>query len=257
MGVLYFLIALLATTLGAISGFGGGIMIKPVLDAVGHYNSFVIGVLSAFTVLCMAIISTIRNKRRGFNIDKNIIFITIGAFLGGVAGKELFGVLFESIASDQITLVQASILIVLLVFVMFKKRMPQYNISDPKMIIFTGILLGAISSFLGIGGGPFNIIVICMLFGVDIKRGMIVSIFIILFSQIANMVSTALFTGFGGYDYRMLYFMIPGGIIGGFIGTEIGGRLSNKVSEKIYFIIVIGLLTLNAYNVVSAVTKNY
>lgn len=253
MGVLYFLIALLATTLGAISGFGGGVMIKPVLDAVGHYNSFVIGVLSAFTVLCMAIVSTVRNKRRGFNIDKNIIFTAIGAFLGGVAGKELFGMLFISISSNLVTLVQAGILIVLLVLVLFKNKMPQYHITDPKVIIFTGFLLGTLSSFLGIGGGPFNIIVISMLFGVDIKRAMIASIFIILFSQIANMVSTTLFTGFGGYDYSMLYFMIPGGIIGGFIGAEIGGRLSNKTSEKIYYAIIIGLLALNAYNVVSAI----
>lgn len=38
MQILYFLIAILATTIGATDGVDGGIIIKPILDFLGVYN---------------------------------------------------------------------------------------------------------------------------------------------------------------------------------------------------------------------------
>ena len=37
-GVLYFIIIILANTIGAISGMGGGVLIKPVFDAIGAHS---------------------------------------------------------------------------------------------------------------------------------------------------------------------------------------------------------------------------
>ena len=36
IGVLYFLIIVVANAVGSVSGMGGGVIIKPVLDFVGH-----------------------------------------------------------------------------------------------------------------------------------------------------------------------------------------------------------------------------
>lgn len=250
MGFLYLLVAIFATTLGAMSGFGGGIIIKPVLDAFSDYNVFVIGVLSSFTVLCMAFVSTVQRFLIGFKIEKKLVFITIGALLGGVLGKELFGLLYVAMLPDSVRLIQASALIILLVFVLFKNTLPKCNIENPAIIILSGIILGAISSFLGIGGGPFNIVVLGMLFNMDIKQATIASIFLILFSQASNLIAIAFTTTFQAFDYSMLYYMIPGGIVGGFIGSVIGRKLSNKSIERIYFLIIIGLLILNVYNII-------
>lgn len=49
--VVYLLIALGATLLGACTGGGGGILIKPILDLMGDYDAPTIGVLSAVTLL--------------------------------------------------------------------------------------------------------------------------------------------------------------------------------------------------------------
>ena len=43
--VFYFFICIAATTLGAIAGIGGGVIIKPVLDALGGLNVSAIGFL--------------------------------------------------------------------------------------------------------------------------------------------------------------------------------------------------------------------
>ena len=54
---IYFLVALFATSLGSISGMGGGVIIKPFLDAFGQFDAATIGVLSSVTVLTMALVA--------------------------------------------------------------------------------------------------------------------------------------------------------------------------------------------------------
>ena len=51
--VLFFLICLAATTAGGISGVGGGVIIKPVLDAVSGMGVATVSFLSGCTVLAM------------------------------------------------------------------------------------------------------------------------------------------------------------------------------------------------------------
>ena len=54
--VLYFLICLVATTVGAISGVGGGVVIKPVFDAMSGMDVSQISFLSGCTVLALSLI---------------------------------------------------------------------------------------------------------------------------------------------------------------------------------------------------------
>ncbi len=243
--------ALFATTIGAISGFGGGVIIKPVLDALSGYNAFVIGVLSSCTVLTMAVVSVVKSIRKGFSVDAQLILITAGALVGGLLGKELFENIFLLFSEAQIMHIQSATLIVLLIFVLFKNKLPMYNIKSTVITVLSGLILGTISSFLGIGGGPFNIVLLTLLFGLEIKKAVIASIFIILFSQISNLTSIALTTGFMGYDFSALFFMLPAAVVGGFVGTEIGGRISDKTIDRIYYIVTIGLIFLNLYNFLS------
>ena len=50
-----FIIAFLACCIGAISGIGGGVILKPLLDAFTSYDAANISTLSAFTVFAMAL----------------------------------------------------------------------------------------------------------------------------------------------------------------------------------------------------------
>ena len=91
MVFIYFLIAFAATLVGSLAGLGGGVIIKPVLDAIGLDNVYTISVLSSATVFSMAVVSTIKQLSSGFKIRKAFIFMVIGASIGGIAGKQLFG----------------------------------------------------------------------------------------------------------------------------------------------------------------------
>lgn len=254
MDAIYLLVATLATLIGAVSGFGGGVIIKPVLDALGGYNSYVISILSSSTVLSMAAVASLINLSSKSKFDKKVFYLVFGAVIGGILGRLLFSVVSQSFLSSKTEIVQAAIIIVLLTFVLFKNKLPKFKIQSLFLSLLAGAVLGSLSSFLGVGGGPFNVALLILLFSMDIKTASSASVLIIVFSQLTNLVTTAAATGFGGHDYSMLIYMIPGGIIGGFIGSKIKKRIPPKAIEKLYFVITLGLIALNIFNMFSSVS---
>ena len=92
MQLLVLLVSFFACTVGAICGIGGGIIIKPVLDATGVADVATINFLSGCTVLSMTLYSVLKAKLSGTStIDpKTDTPLAIGAAVGGLAGKELF-----------------------------------------------------------------------------------------------------------------------------------------------------------------------
>ncbi|MBQ8765208.1 MAG: sulfite exporter TauE/SafE family protein, partial [Clostridia bacterium] len=58
--IIYFLLALFATTIGSLTGMGGGVIIKPLMDVLGDFDVQTIGVISSITVFSMAIVSVIK-----------------------------------------------------------------------------------------------------------------------------------------------------------------------------------------------------
>ena len=54
MSAVLFVICLIASTTGAIAGFGGGVIIKPVLDLFGLLPVATVSFLSGCTVLSMS-----------------------------------------------------------------------------------------------------------------------------------------------------------------------------------------------------------
>ena len=253
MDVIYLIIAATSTLIGSVSGFGGGVIIKPVLDTLGNYNSYVIGILSSATVLSMAVVSSLLNLSPKTKLDKKVFYLITGAVLGGISGRYLFSIVSSSLASSKTDIIQAAAIILLLVFVLFKNKLPHFEIKSIFLSLATGLVLGVLSAFLGVGGGPFNIALLCLVFSMDIKKAAAASVLIIVFSQAANLITAAATVGFGGYDYSMLIFMIPGGIIGGFLGAKLKKRVSEKAVERLYFAITVGLILLNIYNVFSSV----
>ena len=67
----YFFICITATTLGAIAGIGGGVIIKPVLDALGGLSVASIGFLSGCTVLAMSVVSRLRSRCQGRSQERD------------------------------------------------------------------------------------------------------------------------------------------------------------------------------------------
>ena len=84
--VLYFLVCLIATTVGAISGVGGGVVIKPVFDAVAGMSVSQVSFLSGCTVLAMTIVSLLRSRGEKIELKRGTL-LAVGGAVGGLLGK--------------------------------------------------------------------------------------------------------------------------------------------------------------------------
>ncbi|MEW9109735.1 MAG: sulfite exporter TauE/SafE family protein [Cytobacillus gottheilii] len=256
MFILYFAIGLIATVFGAVAGLGGGVIIKPVLDLFGDFDLPTIGVLSAATVLSMAAVSLIKLRNKEVKIDKGTSSIlAAGSILGGLAGKAVFNVIAISLNVPTITaIIQSTLLAILLTLILiyFKKKhnLKSYLLKNGVIIFLVGGSLGFLSAFLGIGGGPLNVAILCLLFSMSTKNAGVNSIFIIFFSQLSALLLIAFSGGFGDYDLSMLYVMIPGGILGGWIGSNIVTKITNSQVEKIFNIAILIIIFINLFNIV-------
>lgn len=251
--ILYFGIGLLATIFGSLVGLGGGVVIKPVLDAIGTYDLTTIGILSSFTVLSMAVVSTGKQIKKGFKVEKNMLVIAGGSILGGGIGNLLFGIFLKFLNNEGFaTAVQGFMLAFLLILVLFKGQFPKYHLKNYLVLFLVGVILGTIASFLGIGGGPINVMVLVLLMNMDIKKSATTSILIILLSQFTKLLLIFIESGFRGQDLSMLYVMIPGGILGGFIGSHFNHKLTHETIHRIFNVAIIALVILNIYNVINS-----
>lgn len=250
---LYLLVAIFATTIGATAGIGGGVIIKPMLDLIGDYNAVVISVLSSVTILSMAIVSTIKQIRAGFRITQTIIFVTIGAVAGGVLGSVIFSIIIKTLDSQVVTTVQSIILIILLVFCIFHGKLPKVQVQNPIIKGTIGLLLGTFSAFLGIGGGPINVAALRLVLNIELKDAAKISIFVILFSQIAGLIMRGASGMIQSVDnYTMLWVMIPAAIVGGLTGALLNRKFKEKSIRILYQCTVVLVILISLNNAIQA-----
>lgn len=194
MHLIFFWVSFIASVIGAICGIGGGVIIKPFLDATGILSVSAVSFLSGCTVLVMAAISILKSyahKEVQINL-KITVPLAIGSAIGGALGKGLFQN-FKAISSENVMgLIQAIILIsiTILTFLynIFENRIHTLEMKSKCAGLGVGILLGFFSSFLGIGGGPINLMILSYLFSFNIKEIVPNSLFIIFISQIVGIV---------------------------------------------------------------------
>ncbi len=254
--VLVFLICFLASVAGAICGIGGGVIIKPVLDAFGIMDVATISFLSGCTVLSMTTYSVIRAKLGGKScIDLHIgIPLAVGAALGGVAGKNLFQIIRQMGGNtDRAGAIQAACLLVVtfgtLLYTLYKNRIRTYRIKSLPVCALIGLVLGIMSSFLGIGGGPINLIVLFFFFSMDTKTAAENSLYIILFSQIASVLASIATSTVPSFSFGMLALMAAGGICGGIVGRGVNKRLDSQAVDKLFITLMVLIILINIYNI--------
>ncbi len=255
--MLAFLISLLASTVGAICGIGGGVVIKPVLDLLAVASVSAISFLSGCTVLSMSMYSVGKSLLAGDSqVDqKTGTPLAIGAAAGGVVGKWMFNfvkAMFEN--PNTVGGVQALCLAVVtvgtLLYTIKKQRIPTRRVSGAWPCLAIGMALGICSSFLGIGGGPINLVVLYYFFSMDTKTAASNSLYIILFSQITSLISTVLGGKAPEFEWLTLILMVCGGILGGIAGRKINKRIDSKAVDKLFvglMTVIIGISVFNAW----------
>ena len=251
----FFLVSLCASVVGAICGIGGGVVIKPVLDLLHLETVSTINFLSGCTVLSMSCYSVGRSMLAG---EKRVSLavgtpLAIGAATGGLLGSRLFSAV-KAMFSDpnRVGSVQAACLAAVtvgtLIYTVNKDRISTRRVDSKPACVLIGLALGLMSSFLGIGGGPINLVVLYFFFSMETKTAAANSLYIILFSQLANLISILASASVPPFRPAVLALMAAGGVGGGILGRSLNKRMDGRAVEKLFIAlmaVIIGISILN------------
>lgn len=257
MYFIFLLVSFLASALGAVCGIGGGVIIKPMLDATGIMDVSSISFLSGCTVLSMSVISVFKSLKKDHKAVsiKTATPLAIGAAFGGVIGKSLFHYAYIIFPDEgKVGAVQAAILIFItlgtLLYILNTSKIKTHKIKNISVCILIGLLLGLLSAFLGIGGGPVNIVLLSYFFTMDSKHSAINSLYIIMFSQLASLIYALLNNAVPDFDTVILVLMVFGGITGAMFGSKLNKSFTVKDVDRLLTWLMITIVLINVFNLI-------
>lgn len=255
MVALIIIVTFIATVAGAISGIGG-VIIKPVMDALCGYSVSTISFLSGTTILAMTAVSLARSLGDSIRIDaKAGTSLAAGGAVGGIAGKLLFGLVKEMSGNDaMVGMIQNIVLLGLtsavFLYVMRKSRINTHHVTSSWFAALIGAALGVFSSFLGIGGGPINIMVLSFFFSMDSKHAALNSLYIIFFSQTANLLGNIISGSIPEFSWGLLGGMMACGVTGAIVGRRLSRNMSNESVDRLFSWIMLVIMLISIVNAV-------
>ena len=259
MSVLYIVaiaVCFLASLLGPLCGIGGGVIIKPVIDALGIMPVAAVSFLSSMSVLTMALATLVQNaagRTSTINV-RSMLPIALGSAVGGVCGKALFNRLSAMFVHVELVgAVQEAVLVALsvlvLVYTLNKGRMRPFDIQGVASRAVVGFVAGACWSFLGIGGGPFNLAILSLFFSMDSKPAAQASLFIIAFSQTASLFYTIATGSVPRVSLSVLAGMCAAAVAGSVVGRTLVRRMDSAAVDRLYRLALVLIIALSSYNV--------
>lgn len=253
--ILLALIALLASSIGAVVGAGGGVIIKPVVDLLGLLPVSTASFCSGCTVLAMSVVSLFRSRGNGVPLRLRMtIPLAVGAVCGGLVGKALFELVRQGFSDENVLgAIQAICLTIItaavLLYVYKKDKLRSMQVSSVPLALVLGTVLGTISSFLGIGGGTSNVAMLFFFFSMDAKEAAKNSIFIILFSQLSSILVAVGQGTVPDFSWTILLCMVAGGIGGAEIGARLSRRMDKSGVEHLLKLLLLMMVCVDFYNV--------
>lgn len=249
-------IGFFASTLGAICGIGGGFIIKPLLDLTRAVPLDAVSFMSSAAVLAMSTYSVTKHLlAKGNQLDLvTVIPLSMGAIAGGGMGERLRAFAFAAASPGAASVIQSILLAVMtvgtLLYMLKRDDLHRRDCNAMSVKALAGVALGCVSSFIGIGGGPINLVVLHYLFSMDGKTAAINSLFIIALSQLTNVsLSIALDPPTG--DILLIVAMALGGLAGGWVGQRIYRHISERALHKLVFLVQCFILALCVFNILA------
>jgi uncharacterized membrane protein YfcA len=254
--LVFYVISFVACIGGAICGIGGGVIIKPVLDAFAVLDVATVSFLSGCTVLAMTCYSIGRAMyKKKSVIDLRIsTLLSIGAIGGGIIGKisfEYLSAIFSN--NNKIGTVQGSALFFLtlgtMIYTINQDKIKTHKTSNIYSCMIIGLILGILSSFLGIGGGPINLVVLYFFFSMSSKVAAQNSLYIILFSQSASLLQAIMSNSVPEFGLLLFMGMVTCGILGGAMGGKINRKIDDRAVNKLFIMLMTIIMLVTAHNI--------
>lgn len=247
---------IIGIVLGLVGG-GGSILTVPLVHYVFGESLFLATTYSLFVVAIassMGVITRIRKKQIDFR--GGIVFVIpsmITAFLVRKYVMSMFPISF-SVGGLELSrdLTISMLLIVVMLYTAFRTMFSKQtqlgaSVSAPTVILF-GVFTGLLSGFIGAGGG-FIIVPILLRMGLEMKKAVGTSMFIIAIQS-----GVALIGDFTGkalaednpIDWQLLGLItivtVAGVISGGFLQQYFSGKMLRQVFSYVLIAVALGML---------------
>lgn len=225
------LIVIFSTFIGSIAGIGGGIIMKPAFSLFTDYDPIMINYIVAYIIFIMTTYNCLSNYHNlKTNVKLKHISLIIGVLLGSYFGNLI---LVNFVYNTEV--VQALLLSITIFLVLFSTNR-EFNVvvKQTKTNFFImGVFSSLISSFMGIGGGVFNVLIFNKLFKYSTKTSVSLSLLTILFTQVMSIITLSITTSYEiGVNYILLYGTCA--IIGAIFGSKIHKKLNDYQIKQVY-----------------------
>ncbi len=219
-------IAFLISILFSLLGLGGAIIYTPLFFWLGFPLLTAITMALFLNMITTASASITYLKQQ--LVDKKYAFPLMSTSIIGA----LFGsYLANKVEMRVLIIFLSTILLIAALRILFFNNIG-YTVKqsgNKKILAGAGLafIIGAISSFIGIGGGTF-IVPLLLILGFDMKNAVATSAFIITFTSLSGFIGHV---GFGGQtlDWRVLFYTG----LAAFAGAQFGSKMIfNRISSK-------------------------
>ena len=181
------LVGICIGTMAGFFGIGGGMILVPVLLALGFDIKGAIGI-SIVQMVFSSVFGSYLNYKKGTLIIGEGIFVGIGGFVGGFIGGKV-----THLVSDTVL---QFLFLGLLLFAMFRLFFSKNHTDDTEtrtlnrgVLFAIGLVIGIFSITLGVGGSIILTPILVGLLHYPIKKAVSAGLFFVVFSSIAGMIS--------------------------------------------------------------------
>ncbi|UXD22173.1 hypothetical protein IPA_02315 [Ignicoccus pacificus DSM 13166] len=226
------LAGLLSGLVAALFGIGGGAVAIPIMIfLLGIPPSYAVGTNSVI-IIASTSLSALFHMRQG-TLRKEGIYLGIGGAIGSLIGNWLF---FLAAKSGLMEKVLAILFILVAIMMLLSPRGRKKEVPPKDKLFLSGLALGVFAGLAGMSGGIFINPLLVLLFDLDIKLAIGLSVAAI---PITSLVSAIPKVMWGYVLWPVAISFIPGIIIGSRIGAKLMKRWSSKVLRKLFSILMI------------------
>ena len=232
-------------SLGLIGG-GGSILTVPILVYFLGVDAHEAVTMSLAVVGATSFFGTYLHwKRDNVNFASGLMF-----GLAGVAGALLGSPLTKLVSPEALLLIFGLLMLVVATSMLWRRKKAVETVkptSHPVKAVLAGLGVGILTGFLGVGGGFLIVPALVFFGGLDMKKAIGTSLFVIFLNCVAGLVghmSQELF------DWGLTFVVMALAVAGAIAGTILSHRLAAHRLQRMFAVLVLAVA-------VFLVAKNY
>lgn len=220
-------------------GSGGSILTVPVLLYLLHMPPQVAIASSLLIVAGISLFGSIRNGLQGLISWRHVLWFGVPGMLGTYGGAWL-GTLVDA----RWQLLVFALLMIVAAVTMWRSKVAEHGNGKafkPVKIVIDGLAVGAITGFVGVGGGFLIVPALVLLGGLSLPVGVATSLVIIAMKSFVGFAKYYWVMAADGitFDWSTIGLMILAGIAGSYVGAAVGKRLPKQQLQRAFAVFLV------------------